>query len=235
MLLNERFPRTSRSLLDRARLPGGDKDRLILCQAYWGPVYAFIRRRVGSTADAQDRTQSIFVRLLDKGRLATFDLTRGTKFRSWLLVCVKRHLRSKRDNNDNPPRLTSSDAYDLEDRCQVEPSHDLTPERLYERKDALSLLTRVMEQVRAQYVEAGNAPRFDALKGCLSQGTACRPYGEVAAELNMTEGAVKKAASDLRDCYKQRLWAEAARRVKHPDDKSEVYEELRRLLAALQD
>jgi DNA-directed RNA polymerase specialized sigma24 family protein len=232
MLLNERFPRTSRSLIDRARLPGGDKDRGILCEAYWGPVYAFIRRRVGSKADAQDRTQSIFVRLLDNG-LATFDLTRGTKFRSWLLACVRHHLWSKHDNN--PPRLTSLDAHDLEDRCQVEPSHDLTPERLYERKDALSLLTRVMEQVRAQYVAAGNAPRFEALKGRLSQSTACRPYGEVAAALNMTEGAVKKAASDLRDCYTQRLRAEAARRVTRPDDKSEVDAELRRLLAALQD
>jgi RNA polymerase sigma-70 factor (ECF subfamily) len=242
---DEKFPKTSWTLIARAGAltPDGRAALSTLCSIYWFPVYAFIRRRGGSPDDAFDRTQGFFARLLERNDLAKVDRARGSKFRSWLLRCVKNYLANEyaRDHAQIrlPPEMTDSlSAGDAEGRYVGEPSHHLTPERLYERHFALSLLARVIEKLRAKYAAAGKEQLFHALKGCLSGDSVQEPYEDVAASLGIKSvKAVKKAAYDLREQYKKILQAEVAS-VVEPDDAGgelAVEEELRQLLDALSD
>ena len=238
------FPKTSWTRIARAGAltPDGHEALSALCKDYWFPVYAFIRRRSASPDDASDRTQGFFARLLERNDLAKVDRAIGSKFRSWLLKCVVNYLANEYDRDHAqsriPPELADSisDGND-EGRYQAEPAQHLTPERLYERHFALSVLARVLEKLRAKYVAAGKEPLFEALKGCLSGDAAQRPYEEVASALGMTEGAVRKAAFDLRSHYKKMIRAEVASLVdaEGPDGEAAVEEELGQLLAALED
>lgn len=237
------FPKTSWTLIARAGAPSSPEGRVALaslCKDYWSPVHAFIRRSRGSPEEARDLTQGFFASLLKRNDLATVDRTRGCKFRSWLLTCVRNYLENQRkfQNAERrpPPRLGESlDNDAAEGRYRAELSCHLTPERLYERQFSLALLARVLDALRAKYAAAGEERRFEALKGCLSGGAEQRPYEEVAAMLGMEVGAVKKAAFDLRARYRKLLRSEVARLLQDPDDAAQVDEELRYLRAALED
>lgn len=243
-MAGDRFPKTSWTLIARAGAltPDGREALSTLCKVYWFPVYAFIRRRGGSSDDAYDRTQAFFVGLLERNDLAKVDREYGSKFRSWLLRCIKNYLageykRAHARIRVPPEMLESISAGAAEDRYELDLPDDLTPERLYERHFALSLLTRVTAKLRAKYVAAGKEPLFEALKGSLSGDAAQKPYEEVATSLGMKVGAVKKAAFELRGHYKSLLVAEVADLVDPGDSDNEaaVEEELRQLLAALSD
>lgn len=241
-----RFPETSWTDVVRARelTPDGRRALAALCGAYWFPVYAFIRRRGASAEEASDRTQEFFTRrLVEKNALASFDRARGTRFRSWLLGCVKNHLRNEHAHASTEAAgghviIEGLDAAAAEGRYQAEPAHDLTPERLYDRAFAESVLARVVGEVQAKYAAAGKAALFEALKGTLTANVPHRPHGEVAALLGRTEGDVRKAAFDLRDVYKKKLRAEVARLVAEPgraeDREALVREEALYLLRALE-
>ena len=241
------FPKTSWTDVVRARelTPDGRRALAALCEAYWFPVYAFIRRRGASAEEASDRTQEFFTRrLVEKNALASFDRARGTRFRSWLLGCVKNHLRNEHAHASTEAAgghvvLESLDAAAAEGRYHAEPAHGLTPERLYDRAFAESMLERVIGQVQAKYAAADNAALFEALKGTLTANVPQRPHGEVAALLGRTEVSVRKAAFDLRDVYKRMLLAEVARLVAAPnraeDREALVREEVGLLLQALED
>jgi hypothetical protein len=222
------FPPTSWTRIVIAGTYTRDRDKALsdFCKAYWAPVYAFIRWRSGCADSAYDRTQGFFTRMLARNDLGKVDRARGRKFRSWLLTCVKNYLK-------NEPN------YDLiEDHNQVEPSHHSTPERLYDRALALSLLNTVVDKLRASYVAAGKEQLFDALKGYLSGDSARMSYEDVAASLGMdSAGAVKKAAFDLRARSRKMLRDEVANsmNVEGSSCKTAVDEEIRQLLASLYD
>jgi DNA-directed RNA polymerase specialized sigma24 family protein len=242
-MAGERFPSTSWTLIARAGelTPDGRAALAALCKAYWFPVYAFIRRRGGSPDDAYDRAQAFFVGLLERNDIAKVDRAHGSRFRTWLLRCVKSYLANEHAHAHAqkrvPPELTDSlSAGAAEGRYDLEPSHRLTPEHLYERQFALSVLARVIAELRVKYAAAGKEALFDALKGNLSGDTA-QPHEKIAAALGMSTGAVKKAAFDLRARYKSILRAEVAGLLgpDEADDAAAVEEELRQLLAALVD
>jgi len=238
----EAFPKTSWTLIARAglRSPEGRAALSSLCSLYWFPVYAFIRRRGGTPDDAHDRTQSFFARLLKRNDIAKADRAYGSKFRSWLLRCVKNHL-AKEHAHENAQQqqplegLESLSVYDAEDRYTFEPSHELTPERLYERQFALSLLSRVIEKLRARYAAAGKEHVFEALKGCLSGDTDREPYAQLAVSLGMNSAnAARQAAFDMRGHYTKLLRAEVADIVDSTDN-AVVDQELRHLLESISD
>lgn len=239
-----RFPETSWTNLLRARelTPDGRVALSALCGAYWFPVFAFIRRRGASAEQALDETQEFFTHLIEKNGLASFDRARGTRFRSWLLGCVKNHLRHKAQHDATEAAggliaFESLDAAAAEARYQAEPSHGLTPERLYDRAFAESVLARVVTQVQAKYAAAGQTALFEALKGALTANVAECPHSEVARQLGRSEGAIRKAAFDLREVYKNKLREEVARLVAAPDCpdlQALVIEEIGHLLAALE-
>lgn len=205
-----------------------------LCQAYWYPTYAFIRRRGYSADDARDLAQEFFATLLDKGWLADVDQERG-RFRSFLLTAVARFVAKERDKaaalkRGGGRRVLPIDFDDGETRYQREPSHDWTAERIFERRWALTLLDRTLAALRKEHEQSGKLPLFEALKIFLTGEAGTPPLRHMALELGMTEGAVKVAVHRLREKYRQKLRDEIAQTVATPAD---VDDELRQLLAAL--
>ena len=202
-----------------------------LCQAYWYPLYEFVRRQGLSGHDAQDLTQEFFARLLEKDWLAGVDRERG-RFRSWLLAALKHFLanewtRARTQKRGGGAVLFSFDELDAESRLQHEPATD-SPEQIYDRRWAMTLLDQVMARLRTEMAGVGKLGHFEALKFCLTGEKS--GYAEVGARLGMSEGAVKVAVHRLRERYRALLRAEIAETVA---TEKEIEDELRALLAAL--
>lgn len=231
------FYTTQWSLVVAAAGEAGEASQMALadlCRAYWYPVYAFIRRRGHSAEDSRDLAQDFFATLLEKGYLADADPERG-RFRAFLLMAVARFVSKQRDKAAAQKRgggrqPLSLDFGDGESRYQREPSHDWTPERIFERRWALTLLDRTLAQLRHEHDQAGKLPLFEALKVFLTGEAGSPPLRKVAEHLGMTEGAVKVAVHRLRQKYRESLRAEIAQTVAAQED---VDSELAVLLAAL--
>ena len=210
----------------------GARDSLAkLCQAYWHPLYAYIRRQGMSSHDAQDLTQEFFARLLEKGWLDGVDRARG-RFRSWLLASLKHFLTNEWDRARTRKRgggavLFSFDELDAESRLAHEPATD-SAEKIYDRRWALTLLDAVMARLRTEMAGAGKLAHFEALKFSLTGEKDA--YAGVGARLAMSEGAVKVAVHRLRERYRTLLRAKIAETVATPE---EIEDELRALMAAL--
>ena len=204
-----------------------------LCEAYWFPLYCYVRRRGHGADEAQDLTQDFFATLLEKASLRAADPHRG-RFRSFLLASMnhflanqrRRRLAQKRGGGRVPLSLDFPSA---ESRFSHEPSHDLTPEKVYERRWAMTLLDRALSTLRQEYVAGGKAALFDRLSVFLA-GDRGPAHRDIAVELGMTEGAVKVAVHRLRGRCRQQLRCEVAQTVAADQD---VEDELRDLLAAV--
>jgi RNA polymerase sigma factor (sigma-70 family) len=231
------FHTTHWSLVVAAAGQSGDQPRAALeelCHAYWYPLYAFLRRRGHAAEDARDLTQGFFAALLEKGYLANADPERG-RFRSFLLTAVARFAAKERDRAAAQKRgggrsILSIDFGEGEQRYQREPVDNWTPERIFERRWALTLLDRTLAQLRHEHEAAGKLDQFDALKVFLTGETGGPTLRQVAEQLDMTEGAVKVATHRLRQKYRELLRAEIAQTVA---DEADVDHELAVLLAAL--
>jgi RNA polymerase sigma factor (sigma-70 family) len=227
-----RFATTRWSLVAAAKDPAARQALAELCGLYWYPVYAFVRRQGNSADDAGDLTQEFFARLIERAGIAAADPAKG-RFRSYLLGACRHFLANERDRAATKKRggdriVESLNLTDAERRYAAEPADDHTPEQIFERRWALTLLDAVLTGLRAEYATAGQEMLFDRLKSSLT-GDAT-PYADLAAELGITEGAVKVAAHRLRRRYRDRLRAAIAETVASPDD---VEEEIRDLFAAL--
>ncbi|HEX5105489.1 MAG TPA: sigma-70 family RNA polymerase sigma factor [Pirellulaceae bacterium] len=230
------FHTTHWSLIAAAAEPSETSQAALedLCQAYWYPVYAFIRRRGRSAEDARDLTQEFFATLLEKGYLADADPERG-RFRSFLLTAVARFVSKQHEKaaaqkrgGGRPPLSLNFD--DGETRYQHEPSHDWTAERIFERRWALTLLDRTLARLRQEHETSGKLPQFEALKVFLTGEAGTPALRQVAENLGTTEGAVKVAIHHLRQKYRDSLREEIAQTVAAQED---VDSELQALLAAL--
>ena len=214
--------------------PRADEAMAALCATYWYPVYAFVRRRGHDADAASDLTQAFFARLLEKGDLRAADRERG-RFRTFLLVVCKRFLANEHDRATAAKRgggrvIASFDARDAEGRYHREPIHDLTPEAIFERRWASTLLDAVFDRIRGEFDRAGKAEQFEALKATLTGDSQARPYAEVAERLGMTEGAVQAAAHRLRKRFREEVRAAVAETL---DDPADLDDEIRDLFAAL--
>jgi RNA polymerase sigma factor (sigma-70 family) len=205
-----------------------------LCQTYWYPLYAYVRRRGHQPVEAQDLTQEFFARFLEKHYLHAADPERG-RFRSYLLVAFKRFLSKERDRTRAKKRGGGRKTIPLdfergENRYSHEPAHELTAERIYEQRWAMTLLDRVFARLRDEFDHAGKRNEFDHLKGFLTGEAAVISHRELAADLEMSEGAVRVAVHRLRRRYRDLVREEIAQTVAGPDV---VDEELRDLFEAL--
>jgi RNA polymerase sigma-70 factor (ECF subfamily) len=203
-----------------------------LCGRYWYPLYAYVRRRTADVHEAQDLTQEFFARLLDKNTLATASPERG-RFRSFLLTAVKNFLANQRDRDlarkrGGGVRTFSFDLESGESRLRMEPAHDMTPERLFERQWVMMLLELVMQRLQQECEAAGKAGQFERFKAVLTGGQERLPYAAAAAELGMSEEAARQAASRLRKRYRELLREEVSQTVATPHD---IDDEIRRLFA----
>ncbi len=205
-----------------------------LCQVYWYPLYAFVRRQGHGPHDAQDLTQEFFLRLLDKDYLGDVDRTKG-KFRSFLLAALKHFLskqwaRAKTIKRGGGRTLLPLDTLGAEDRYRREPEDNATPDRLFQRRWALTLLDRVLTRLCEEYEATGKQAVFEQLQGCLTRDRDVLPYAALAAKLEMTEAAVKVAVHRLRRRYRGLLRDEIAQTVADP---REIDDEIRELFSAL--
>ena len=204
-----------------------------LCQTYWYPVYAFIRREGHRAHDAQDLTQEFFARLLEKNDLPAAGHVR-TRFRSFLLGAVRHFLANEWDRaralKRGAQRIAALDGEAAEARYRLETPGEATPEKIYERRWAMALLEQVLARLEAEYAACGKSALFDELKSALTGSGNVSAYAGLAGKLNMSEGAIKTAVHRLRKRYRELLCAEIRSTVSAPAD---VEEELRHLMAAI--
>src|SRR5436190_2017864 len=231
------FPATHWSVVLRA----GQADSRIaqaaleeLCSRYWYPIYSFLRRRGYSPEDAQDLAQEFFSRLLANRGLGTVDPARG-RFRSFLLVSLKNLLANEWNRAHTQKRgggaiLFSLDEKTAEDRYRLEPPDNATPETIFERRWAETLLERVLLRVRAEWNERDKQQRFDALKTFLTDRRRETSVAETAAKLGTTVPALRSVVHKLREIYRRVFLEELAQTVDGPD---EVEDEVRHLFAVL--
>lgn len=217
----------------QADSPQAQEALATLCQTYWYPLYAFIRRQGHGPHDAQDLTQEFFARLLEKRYLAGLK-REGGKFRSFLLTALKRFLANEWDKLRAQKRggrqtVISIDAEAAESRYRLEPSAATTAEKIYEQRWAQALLELVMTRLREEYNASGKRALFEQISASLSRPRGALPYADIAARLDTTEAAVKMAVQRLRARYRELLRTEIAQTVATP---AEVEAEIRHLFAA---
>ena len=205
-----------------------------LCQTYWYPLYAHVRRRGHSVEDAQDLTQEFFARLLERHWLERADESKG-RFRTFLLTALERFLANEWDKAQAIKRgggrqFVPVQLDTAETRYGVEPADQRTPEQAFEYRWAVTLLEEVLKGLEAESRREGEEESFLALKSCLVGDRASQPYAELASRLGITESAVKVAVHRLRQRYRVRLRAEVANTVLEPKD---VDAEMRHLFAVL--
>jgi RNA polymerase sigma factor (sigma-70 family) len=229
------FPTTRWTLVVAAGDPQRKEARsalVSLCENYWYPLYAYLRRRGYPADQAQDLTQEFFIRLLEGRYLDRADPEKG-RFRSFLLVSLKFFVADEEDRLRARKRgggmLVPMELSSGEERYQREPAHGETPERIFERRWALSMLDRVMEKLRKEFILHGRPEHFERLKGFLL-GQPDAPYAALARDMNTSEGALKVAIHRLRKRYRELFRLEIADTVADP---AEVESELRFLAAVL--
>jgi RNA polymerase sigma-70 factor (ECF subfamily) len=204
-----------------------------LCRAYRYPLYAFVRRQGRDHHEAEDLTQEFFARLLEKNGLSAASPERG-RFRSFLLGAMKHFLANDWRERQAQKRgggqvILSLDGAVSEERYRLEPADPMTPEVLFERRWALTILERVKERLCAEYIAVDKAALFDELKEFLSEKQPT-PHADIAARHGMNPGAVGVAIHRLRQRYGELVREEIALTVGGPE---EVDEEVRHLIAAL--
>jgi len=230
-----RFPTTRWTLVVAAADPHRKETRsalVTLCENYWYPLYAYLRRRGYPADQAQDLTQEFFMRVLNGRYLDRVDPEKG-RFRSFILTSLKFFVADEGDRQRAQKRgggaVLPLEFISGEDRYQREPAHDETPERIFERRWALALLDRVVERLRNEFLVQGRSEHFERLKVfLLAQSEA--PYVALAREMNMSEGALKVAIHRLRKRYRELFRQEIADTVANPAD---VESELRFLATVL--
>jgi RNA polymerase sigma factor (sigma-70 family) len=192
-----------------------------LLQIYWFPLYAYARRRGQSPADAEDIVQGFFTYLLEHDAFLTVRESKG-KFRSFLLASLNHYLSNERDKRQALKRgghhpTLSLDAATAEAKYTAEPTDDMTPDRVFQRRWALTVLEQSLAVLRAQYAKKGREQLFLALQHVLTGSDAAR-HADVGRELGMTEGAVRVAAHQLRRQFREIVRQEIAQTVAQPED-----------------
>ncbi len=203
-----------------------------LCRAYWYPLYAYVRRQGHSPEEAQDLTQEFFSRLLEKKQLQTADPERG-RFRSFLLTVLKRLLvsewrREHRQKRGGDALVFSLDEQEAEGRYHLEPADEVTPEILFERRWAETVLDRVLARLEEEYRR--HALGFANLQSYLVDDKGVAPSAQAAARLGVTESALKAVVYRVRCRYGELFREEIANTVERPE---EVEGEIRHLLGVL--
>jgi RNA polymerase sigma-70 factor (ECF subfamily) len=206
-----------------------------LCRTYWRPIFAFLRRQGLRPEEAEDITQGFFAQLLERRKFSAIRKEKG-RLRSFLLGALKYFLadeqrRAMAIKRGKGQRLIPLEELHADERVDMEPSDPMTAEMIYERRWALTVLERVLSRLKDEYVAAGNAALFDALKQLLPDEPGSPSQAEIAARLGMTENAIRQAFYRFRQRYQSLLREEIADTVATPGD---IEDELRHLITVLE-
>jgi RNA polymerase sigma factor (sigma-70 family) len=219
-------------VLEAGTAPQGARAMETLCRTYWYPLYAFVRRRGHRDQEAQDLTQEFFMRLLDGETLRSVHPTKG-RFRGFLVAAMRHFLANQWRNAHRLKRggdrwFLSWEELKPEERYGLEPEIEGSPEAIYDR--AQTLAAYALNCLRSEMESEGNGARFEALRGYLEADAAPSTYADMAAQLRLSEPALKSAIHRLRRRYAEFVRQEIAHTVNSPD---EVEEEIRRLIELL--
>jgi RNA polymerase sigma factor (sigma-70 family) len=203
-----------------------------LCRTYWRPIYSFVRRQGIGSAEAEDLTQGFFASLLEHRNLDAVRKEQG-RLRSYLLGALKYFLGEERRRamaikRGKGQRLISLEELRANERFEMEPADPVTAELIYERRWASTVLERVLNLLKEEYERAGNGGLFDSIKQLLPGEPDAPPQKDIAAQLGMTENAVRQAFYRFRQRYQALLREEIAHTVANPGD---IEDELRHLIA----
>lgn len=204
-----------------------------LCGVYWYPLYAYVRRKGRTPEEAEDLTQEFFSKMLRRGFPSGVQ-REGGKFRSYLLRALDHFLvnewkRATAAKRGGGAGTFSLDGLEAEARYQLEPVEGETPESLYDRRWAATVLERVRGRLRAEFEKQGKAELFAALEPCLAGSEEKLPYAELMARVELKASALKMAVHRMRKRFGELLREEIAQTVATPE---EVDEEIRHLIAA---
>ncbi len=214
--------------------PAAESALEALCQTYWYPLYAYVRRTGRNAEEAQDLTQEFFAGFLQRSGFSVADHARG-RLRTFLLTSMKHFLANEWKKEHRLKRggsrtILSLDAAEAENRLAGEPAESVTPEVIYERHWASSLLQQVMQILGEECAAAGHTAQFEQLKASLWGENQLASQAEIAARLGMTESAYRVAAHRMRARYRELLRREIAHTV---GNVAEVDDELRHLVAVM--
>ncbi|PYJ48608.1 MAG: RNA polymerase subunit sigma-24 [Verrucomicrobia bacterium] len=206
-----------------------------LCRTYWRPVYAFLRRQGFGREEAEDITQGFFAQLLERRKFSALREEKG-RLRSFLLGALKYFLADERRRamaikRGEGQRLIPLEDLRADERIDMEPADPVTAEMIYERRWALTVLEQVLDRLKNEYQSAGNTGLFDSLKQLLPDEPGSPSQAEIAAQLGMTENALRQAFYRFRQRYQSLLREEIANTVATPGD---IEDELRHLIAVLE-
>jgi RNA polymerase sigma-70 factor (ECF subfamily) len=205
-----------------------------LCHAYWPPLYAYIRREGHDATEAQDLTQEFFARFLARDYLEKVQREKG-RFRSFLLAYLKNFLFEQRRKAGAQKRgggqvFIALDASAGEAGYLLEPVDDLTPDQVFERRWAQSVLQAALNRLRDEFAARGQTALFERLEDYQPHEPGGRSYAQLGQDLGMTEAAVKSAVQRMRQRHRELLREEIAHTVTRPE---EIEEELRHFRALL--
>jgi len=205
-----------------------------LCRVYWRPIYSFVRRQGAGPEEAEDITQGFFASLLEHRNLNAVRKEQG-RLRSYLLGALKYFLANERRRGmaikrGKGQRLIPLEELQADERVEMEPADPVTAELIYERRWASTVLERVLNLLKDEYRRAGNAALFDSLKELLPGDPDAPSQKDIAAQLGMTENAVRQAFYRFRQHYQSLLREEIAHTVATPGD---IEDELRHLIAVV--
>jgi RNA polymerase sigma factor (sigma-70 family) len=206
----------------------------VLCRTYWFPIYAYLRRQGHGVHESEDHAQGFLTHMIEMRDLSGADPERG-RFRSFLLSMLKhfvadQRIRSRAQKRGGGKKALSLDFASAETRYKLEPAHQLSPDKLFEKSWAFTVLAQTMARLKAETSDTTKQKLFEQLKAHLGGQSHAIPYRELAARLEMTEGAVKVALHRLRQRYRELLREYIAQTVSTPKD---VEDEIRALFTAL--
>lgn len=233
-----RFPTTRWSVvLVAGEDPDGARDALSsLCEAYWDPLYSFVRRRGFEPDDAKDLTQGFFLSLLERDDLRKLHPDAG-RFRSFLCASVRHFIsnemnRAKALKRGGGVVTISFDAEEAEKRYRLEPRDDRDPEKVFERRWAFTVLRRAEQRLAREWKESGRKESFEELRPLVAGGGPHGSYAGIAAEIGISEDALKMRIHRLRRRFGRLVRDEIAETVADP---AEVDDELRYLLSVVRE
>jgi RNA polymerase sigma-70 factor (ECF subfamily) len=234
---SRRFQTTHWSLVAAAGAPTSAESRAALaalCEAYWYPLYAYLRRRGHGVDSAEELAQAFFAMLIESNTLKNADRSLG-RFRSYLLGALKHFLgtqsqQAKAAKRGGGRRIVSLDTADAENRLHKELIDNRSPERIFDRQWALNVLNLALARLQEQFQHEGKTQLFANLHRYLTADDSELKYRQLCEEMEMSEGAIKVAVHRMRARYRQMVRQQVARTVASPSD---VDDEIRRLFIAL--
>ena len=223
-------------IIDAAR---GSETRAIdalgaLLKTYWQPLYRYARRKGKSKEDAEDLVQGFMLQIIETRSLEEVDRSKG-RFRAFLLACFNHWMtndwrHATRQKRGGGQTVLSFDWESAETGLSLDPVDRQSPDHHFDREWALALLSKVLDELEAASIKEGSGDQFKHLKPCLTTDSEKIPYSEIAAELDVTEGALRVAVHRLRKRYRKFLTAEITRTLSSPDS---VEDEMHALFAVL--